>query len=96
MGFSLGQRAGDDIDPTMRLKVLASDIALETRIGVEVNPDISLPLRGYWVIKIGDGQYVHGVNTAAAVAFLDGLRIGAAEANRIADVRIAEALGGGD
>ena len=94
MGFSPGQRAGDDIDPTARLRRLARDIAIEFNIGVELVEDAQLPLRGYWVIRVGEGHYIHGVNTAAATAFLDGVQMGAREANRIADIRVAEALGG--
>jgi hypothetical protein len=94
MGFSLGQRAGDDMDPTMRLRVLARDIAIEFGIGIELHEDATLPLRGYWVLKIGDSHYIHGVNTPAATAFLDGVQMGAREVQRIADIRIAEALQG--
>lgn len=96
MGFSLGQRAGDDMDPTLRLTTLARDIAIEANIGILIEPDVGLPIRGYWTIRIGESDYVHGVNTPAAVAYLDGVRSGAKEARRIADIQLAQRIQAGE
>lgn len=96
MGFSLGQRAGDDMEPTLRLHTLARDIAIESHIGIEITTDDTLPIRGYWTIRIGDGDWIHGVNTPAAIAFLDGVRSGAKEARRIADIQLAQRIQNGE
>jgi hypothetical protein len=79
-----------DLDPLFRLKALQRDIAVEFGIGIRIDVDHTLPLRGYWRITIGDGQHIQGVNTAAALALLDGVQIGAREANRINTIRAAE------
>lgn len=61
---------------------LACQELLARGIVVDVVTDTRMSDRGYWRIKIGH-ETIHGVNTPAALAFLDGVKLGAAQQARL-------------
>lgn len=75
--------------PLQQLQLLETQLAAKG-LNVDVQADDSVPMRGYWVIKIGQSIF-HQVNTPAAIAMLDGALAGAQEAERVMSYRIAGA-----